>query len=266
MMSGSGFIIMMYCLAFMFNNRESAARQAFMVMVIIILIPVIVWIIIDYPPSWVEWLFSLIPILHVQRLLTHVLINIGIWSHDLGYYWRYDNSQPFLVFHWASIPLYGGILMLIEIIRVHLQKSNARRTFGDYGEFFETQKAKHPMTDEARAMEEEVLDHHNNYAVRIMNCSQLFFNTAGDPIPAVNGVSLGIKEGSLFGFLVANGAGKTTLMKMITSMLPPSDGRIEILGRDIPEYSDRTLLSICPHFNTHMCQELTPYEHFVIYA
>jgi ABC-type multidrug transport system ATPase subunit len=94
----------------------------------------------------------------------------------------------------------------------------------------------------------------------------LFFNTAGNPIPAVNCVSLGVQQGSLFGFLGANGAGKTTLIKMITSMLPPSDGTIEILGRDIAQYNDPTLLSICPQFNTHLCDELTPYEHFVMYS
>jgi ABC-type multidrug transport system ATPase subunit len=49
-------------------------------------------------------------------------------------------------------------------------------------------------------------------------------------------------------------------------MLPCSDGRIEILGRDIAEYNDPTLLSICPQFYTHLCDELTPYEHFVMYS
>jgi ABC-type Na+ efflux pump permease subunit len=103
MMSGSGFIIMMYCLAFMFHNPESAARQAFMVMVIIILIPVIVGIIIDYPPSWVEWLFSLIPILHLQRLMTYILISIGtgrmtldiIGNRRIHYHSSSFNGQAF---------------------------------------------------------------------------------------------------------------------------------------------------------------------------
>jgi ABC-type multidrug transport system ATPase subunit len=53
---------------------------------------------------------------------------------------------------------------------------------------------------------------------------------------------------------------------MITSMLPCSDGRIEILGRDIVEHNDPTLISICPQFNTHLCDELTPYEHLVMYS
>jgi ABC-type multidrug transport system ATPase subunit len=94
----------------------------------------------------------------------------------------------------------------------------------------------------------------------------LFFSTTGDPIPAVNCVSLGIRKGSLFGFLGANGAGKTTLIRMITLMLPISDGTIEIMGQDIAQHKNPTLLSICPQFNTHLCQELTPYEHLIVYS
>jgi ABC-type multidrug transport system ATPase subunit len=75
-----------------------------------------------------------------------------------------------------------------------------------------------------------------------------------------------VKEFSTFGFLGANGAGKTTLIKMITSMLPISAGKIEIKGKDITEYNDPTLLSICPQFNTHLCQELSPEEHFQLYS
>jgi ABC-type multidrug transport system ATPase subunit len=49
-------------------------------------------------------------------------------------------------------------------------------------------------------------------------------------------------------------------------MLPPSDGTIEIKGVDISEYNDPTLLSICLQFNSHLCQELTPAEHFYLYS
>jgi ABC-type multidrug transport system ATPase subunit len=165
-----------------------------------------------------------------------------------------------------DILLYVGILILIEFVRVYIERLRARKSFGDYGDFFRKEKEKHPVTEEARAMEEEIANTHEGYAVRIENCSRLFFNTAGNPIPAVNCVSLGVKVGSLFGFLGANGAGKTTLIKMITSMLPCSDGKIEIHGRDIAEFNDRTQLSTCPQFNTHLCSELTPYEHFVLYS
>ena len=83
----------------------------------------------------------------------------------------------------------------------------------------------------------------DDYVVKIVNVSRLFFNTAGQPVPAVNCVSLGVKKNSIFGFLGANGAGKTTLIKMITSLLPPSDGTIEIQGKDISKFNDSKLIS-----------------------
>jgi ABC-type multidrug transport system ATPase subunit len=165
----------------------------------------------------------------------------------------------------VDVAIYAAVLWVLETVRVVVARRGARRSFGDYGDFFKAEKAKHPVTDEAKQMEEEVANC-REYAVRVVNCSRLFFNTAGSPIPAVNCVSLGVKQGSLFGFLGANGAGKTTLIKMITSMLPTSDGTIEIMGRDIAEFNDPTLLSICPQFNTHLCDEMTPYEHFVLYS
>jgi ABC-2 type transport system ATP-binding protein len=50
---------------------------------------------------------------------------------------------------------------------------------------------------------------------------------------AVNDLSLEIGAGELFGFLGPNGAGKTTTIKMITGILKPTSGTIEIDGLDI---------------------------------
>jgi len=50
---------------------------------------------------------------------------------------------------------------------------------------------------------------------------------------AVDDVSLRVAAGQFFGFLGANGAGKSTTIKMLTGLLAPTAGRIEILGVDI---------------------------------
>jgi len=50
---------------------------------------------------------------------------------------------------------------------------------------------------------------------------------------AVDGISLEVPRGELFGFLGPNGAGKTTTLRMIAGILRPSDGRVEIAGIDI---------------------------------
>src|ERR1700730_4568296 len=50
---------------------------------------------------------------------------------------------------------------------------------------------------------------------------------------AVDGVNLRVAHGQFFGFLGPNGAGKATMIKMLTGLLAPSSGRIEILGLDL---------------------------------
>jgi ABC-2 type transport system ATP-binding protein len=50
---------------------------------------------------------------------------------------------------------------------------------------------------------------------------------------AVNNISFDVYEGEVFGLLGPNGAGKTTTIKVLTTMLSPTSGQINILGKDI---------------------------------
>jgi ABC-2 type transport system ATP-binding protein len=54
----------------------------------------------------------------------------------------------------------------------------------------------------------------------------------GDLI-AVENVNLHVAPGQFFGFLGPNGAGKSTTIKMLTGLLAPTSGRIQILGTDM---------------------------------
>jgi len=49
---------------------------------------------------------------------------------------------------------------------------------------------------------------------------------------AVDGVDLRVQSGQFFGFLGPNGAGKSTTIKMLTGLLAPTSGRMELLGMD----------------------------------
>src|SRR5215467_5442385 len=49
---------------------------------------------------------------------------------------------------------------------------------------------------------------------------------------AVNDVSFEVPKGEIFAFLGPNGAGKTTTIKMLTTLLPPTSGRLELNGLD----------------------------------
>ena len=50
---------------------------------------------------------------------------------------------------------------------------------------------------------------------------------------AVDHINLHVKKGEVFGFIGPNGAGKTTTIKMLTGILPPTEGRVLIDGVDI---------------------------------
>src|SRR5690625_4461718 len=52
---------------------------------------------------------------------------------------------------------------------------------------------------------------------------------------AVHGLDLQVEQGELFGFLGPNGAGKTTTIKMMTGLLEPTRGYIELNGVNIWE-------------------------------
>jgi ABC-2 type transport system ATP-binding protein len=52
-------------------------------------------------------------------------------------------------------------------------------------------------------------------------------------IPAVNDVSLAVREGEIFGFLGPNGAGKTTTIRLLTNVLTPDAGTVRINDIDI---------------------------------
>jgi ABC-2 type transport system ATP-binding protein len=47
---------------------------------------------------------------------------------------------------------------------------------------------------------------------------------------AVDGLSLTVPRGSFFGFLGPNGAGKSTTIRVLTGLIPPTSGSIELLG------------------------------------
>lgn len=50
---------------------------------------------------------------------------------------------------------------------------------------------------------------------------------------AVDGVNLSVASGQFYGFLGPNGAGKSTTIKMLTGLMAPTSGRMQILGLDL---------------------------------
>lgn len=52
---------------------------------------------------------------------------------------------------------------------------------------------------------------------------------------AIRHLSLGVRRGEVLGLLGRNGAGKTTTVRLLTTLLPPTEGTAVVLGRDIRE-------------------------------
>jgi ABC-2 type transport system ATP-binding protein len=62
-------------------------------------------------------------------------------------------------------------------------------------------------------------------AIRLSGVSKKF-----NGVPAVDGLTLDIPTGSIYGFIGPNGSGKTTTLRMIMHLLLPDEGQIEVLG------------------------------------
>lgn len=57
----------------------------------------------------------------------------------------------------------------------------------------------------------------------------------------VSNVNMSVKKGEIYGFLGPNGAGKTTLMRMLTNLVKPTSGEIEIFGEKLKDTSYEVL-------------------------
>ncbi|MEK4246696.1 ABC transporter ATP-binding protein [Psychrobacillus sp. FSL K6-2684] len=60
----------------------------------------------------------------------------------------------------------------------------------------------------------------------------------------VSSVNMHVQKGEIYGFLGPNGAGKTTVMKMITNLIKPTNGEIEIFGEKLTDRSFEVLKRI----------------------
>ncbi|XP_061279370.1 phospholipid-transporting ATPase ABCA7 isoform X3 [Bos javanicus] len=90
---------------------------------------------------------------------------------------------------------------------------------------------------------------------------------AGNPQPALCGLSLDFYQGHITAFLGHNGAGKTTTMSILSGLFPPTAGSASVLGHDVRTsmVAIRPCLGVCPQYNV-LFDLLTVDEHIWFYG
>ena len=85
-------------------------------------------------------------------------------------------------------------------------------------------------------------------SLKVTNVTKKFTGPAGKDFIAVDNVSLEIESGKIYGLLGPNGAGKSTIINMISGILLPTSGTIEVLGHDVAKETDTTkqMIGIVP--------------------
>ena len=83
-------------------------------------------------------------------------------------------------------------------------------------------------------------------------------------VRALDGLSLTVEAGQIFGFLGADGAGKTTTLKLLMRLIFPTSGTARILDRDISDVSMHTRIGYLPE-NPYFYDYLTARE-FIDYC
>jgi ABC-2 type transport system ATP-binding protein len=78
-------------------------------------------------------------------------------------------------------------------------------------------------------------------------------------VRALDGLTLNVKPGQIFGFLGGNGAGKTTTIKILMRLLFPTTGTARILGSDISDVKAHYRIGYCPE-NPYFYDYLTARE------
>ena len=87
-------------------------------------------------------------------------------------------------------------------------------------------------------------------------------------VNAVNDISFSINEGEVIAFIGPNGAGKSTTIKMITGILYPDSGSINVLGIDPQKDRKKLAYKIGTVFGQkeQLWTHLTPYDNFKFFV
>ena len=78
-----------------------------------------------------------------------------------------------------------------------------------------------------------------NIAIQAENLSRCF-----GELRAIDRLDLAIEKQTIYGFLGPNGCGKTTAIRLLTGLLKPTSGHIDVLGYSLPKDTEKLRLKI----------------------
>lgn len=78
-------------------------------------------------------------------------------------------------------------------------------------------------------------------------------------LKAIDSLNLQVKRSEIYGFLGPNGSGKTTAIRMLTGLLSPTSGNIQVLGHHLPQEAEKLRMKI-----GYMTQKFSLYDDLTV--
>jgi ABC-2 type transport system ATP-binding protein len=94
----------------------------------------------------------------------------------------------------------------------------------------------------------------SQYVIKASKLSRNFGN-----LKAIQELDLEVEKGSIYGFLGPNGCGKTTAIRLLTGLLKPSSGKVQVLGFKLPQDAEKLRLHI-----GYMTQNFSLYDDLTV--
>jgi ABC-2 type transport system ATP-binding protein len=82
-------------------------------------------------------------------------------------------------------------------------------------------------------------------AIEVRKLVKVYKERTAHPVLALDGLSLTVRQGEIYGLLGPNGAGKTTLLRILSTLVRPTSGSAEVLGLDVTTRSHEVRRNIC---------------------
>ena len=84
-----------------------------------------------------------------------------------------------------------------------------------------------------------------DFAIRADGLTKIYRESSPEQVRALDGFSLEVRPGEIFGLLGKNGAGKTTLLRILTTLARPTAGMAYIMGHDVVREPLEVRRNIC---------------------